>query len=157
MAQSRFCLVRGVCGHILYRIRSDVYSHHGLTCRFSACLVFELLRFLEVLSLFHLLYFLDLLRCLGCLGCSSSLGRGCLSIPRSYADWNFQEIAITSGVISIWLKETEMTEEKITTVHEKDHPVPLVTCVMIMCYVVASMAEVNSMYQALQTVVQFLH
>ena len=26
----------------------------------------------------------------------------------------------------MWLKEAEMTEEKITTVHEKDHPVPLV-------------------------------
>lgn len=52
---------------------------------------------------------------------------------------------VTSGVISTRLKEAEMTEEKITLAREKYRPVA--TRGSVMYFVVASMAEVDSMYQ----------
>ncbi|CAH3197517.1 unnamed protein product [Porites evermanni] len=55
------------------------------------------------------------------------------------------ESKVTSGVISTRLKEAEMTEEKITLAREKYRPVA--TRGSVMYFVVASMAEVDSMYQ----------
>lgn len=52
---------------------------------------------------------------------------------------------VTSGVISTRLKEAEMTEEKITAAREKYRPVA--TRGSVMYFVVASMAEVDTMYQ----------
>lgn len=54
-------------------------------------------------------------------------------------------LQVTSGVISTRLKEAEMTEEKITLAREKYRPVA--TRGSVMYFVVASMAEVDSMYQ----------
>ncbi|KAL9959258.1 hypothetical protein ACROYT_G032565 [Oculina patagonica] len=55
------------------------------------------------------------------------------------------ESKVTSGVISTRLKEAEMTEEKITAAREKYRPVA--TRGSVMYFVVASMAEVDTMYQ----------
>ena len=52
---------------------------------------------------------------------------------------------VTSGVISTRLKEAETTEEKISTAREKYRPVA--TRGSVMYFVVASMAEVDPMYQ----------
>ena len=52
---------------------------------------------------------------------------------------------VTSGVISTRLKEAETTEEKITLAREKYRPVA--TRGSVMYFVVASMAEVDTMYQ----------
>ncbi|XP_058967936.2 dynein axonemal heavy chain 6 [Pocillopora verrucosa] len=55
------------------------------------------------------------------------------------------ESKVTSGVISTRLKEAETTEEKITLAREKYRPVA--TRGSVMYFVVASMAEVDTMYQ----------
>ena len=52
---------------------------------------------------------------------------------------------MTSGVISSRLKEAESTEEKITLAREKYRPVA--TRGSVMYFVVASLAEVDTMYQ----------
>ncbi|EDO31800.1 predicted protein [Nematostella vectensis] len=55
------------------------------------------------------------------------------------------ESKVTSGVISTRLKEAERTEEKITIAREKYRPVA--TRGSVMYFVVASLAEVDPMYQ----------
>ena len=52
---------------------------------------------------------------------------------------------MTSGVITTRLKEAETTEEKISAAREKYRPVA--TRGSVMYFVVASLAEIDPMYQ----------